>query len=360
MSHLSFSSLLLTVVICSTASADWPQFMHDAAKTGRAESVLSPNDLGLQRQIKLNEAILTSPAIVNAQAFVVDQMGTAYCIDIVSGRIVWETPLPAKTDGQKIGGNTSSPAVTNGQVIYGTGCGRVISLNQQNGKLLWSYDCGWPIVGSVTAEDDRIYVPSIDSSLHCLSLREQGKFLWHWDHYQLSRRWTDKYDPDSDGERFDEPHFGGASVCVVGNTIFAPFGYDLVCLADEGDSAKELWRRNQPVTKFDFPAGCSSDGKFLYCTWPKSDGMGAVVKHDLLNGATLSIAKDQWAVLNPPTPAGQENVLVNRHAFGTVKLDLSGKKGIRDWQSFGITKKSVRPAIAAVAVAGRLCSYHHA
>ena len=289
---------------------------------------------------------------MDGQAYVIDQMGTAYCVELSSGKIVWKTPLPAKDGHQKIGGNTSSPAVVNGQVIYGTGCGRVISLNQQSGEKLWSYECGWPIVGSVTVSGDRLYVPSVDSSIHCLSLEGQGKRLWHWDHYGLSRRWTDNYDPGADGDRFEEPHFGGATICVIDKTLFAPLGYDLVCLMDKGNNAKELWRRNQPVTEFDFPAGCSSDGKSLYCSWPKSDGMGAVLKHDIRSGETLSTAKDQWAVLNPPTLAGKDQVLVNRHAFGTVQLDLSGRKAVRDWQSFGISKNSVWPAIAPVAVAG--------
>ncbi len=328
--------------------------MHDAANSGVADGDLTTTGLGLQQQVQLDQAVLTSPAIVNGRAFVVDQMGTAYCVDLASGTIEWKTPLPAKNSKQKIGGNTSSPAVISGQVIYGTGCGRVISLDHQSGQKLWSFDCGWPIVSSVTVQNKRVYVPAVDSSLHCLSIEENGKRLWHWDHYALGQRWTDAYDADADGDRFDVPHFGGAPVCVVGKTIYAPLGYDLVCLSDENRFAEEIWRRNQPVTKFDFPVGCSSDGKYVYCSWPKSDGMGAILKHEKQTGQTLSTAKNQWAVLNPPALASKECVLVNRHAFGTVKLDLSEQKGIREWQGFGIATESVHPAIAAISVAGDL------
>ena len=174
MSRIPLLSLLFTVILVATSLADWPQFMHDAANSGVAESALSPADLGLQQQVKLDEAILTSPAIVDDQAFVIDQMGTAYCVELSSGTIAWKTPLPAM---QRV---SRDLAVTRRRQrsladnwFTEPACGRVISLNRQSGERLWSYDCGWPIVGSVTVSGDRLYVPSVDSSLHCLSIKER-------------------------------------------------------------------------------------------------------------------------------------------------------------------------------------------
>src|SRR5262245_49560149 len=85
-------------------AADWPQFMRTAQHTGDAtdESLTLP--LGIVAPVKLDDAMMTSPAIVGGLAYVVDQMGTAYCIDPASGRIVWK----ASPDGAgAMGSNTS-------------------------------------------------------------------------------------------------------------------------------------------------------------------------------------------------------------------------------------------------------------
>src|SRR5215470_15296831 len=95
----------LTLALAPTGSAaDWPQFMRTSAHTGdAADEVLRP-PLGLVAQVKLDDAILTSPAVVAGRAYVVDQMGTAYCIDPRAGRVLWK----AAPDGKKaLGSNTS-------------------------------------------------------------------------------------------------------------------------------------------------------------------------------------------------------------------------------------------------------------
>src|SRR5471032_1175632 len=87
------------------AAADWPQFMRNAAHTGDAadESLRLP--LGLTAQVRLEDAVLTSAAVVQGRAYVVDQMGTAYCIDVRAGTIVWKQ----SPDGaHAMGSNTSS------------------------------------------------------------------------------------------------------------------------------------------------------------------------------------------------------------------------------------------------------------
>ena len=60
--------------------------------------------LQLTSQVKLDDAVMTSPAVVGGRVFVVDQMGTAYCVDPDQGQIVWKSA----PDGQSaVGGNTS-------------------------------------------------------------------------------------------------------------------------------------------------------------------------------------------------------------------------------------------------------------
>ena len=90
------------------SAADWPQFMRDASHTGDAADEALAIPLGLLAQVRLDDAAMTSPAVVDGLAYVVDQMGTAYCVDPRAGRIVWKV----SPDGAKaMGSNTSSPCV---------------------------------------------------------------------------------------------------------------------------------------------------------------------------------------------------------------------------------------------------------
>ena len=341
-------SLSLLVGSLPLAASDWPQFMHDPARSGAASAGFDPARLGLLRQVELGEMILTAPAVVDGRAYVVDQQGAAYCVEVATGRIVWKQQ-PEKIPA--LGGNTSSPAVVDGRVIYGTVGGKLFILRADDGVPLHTVDLGWPCVASVAATPERLYVSTVDSAVHAFSLA--GERLWTWDHYQLAQRWPSLHEED-ESDRFAQPHFGGAPVCVIGDRVIAPLGYDLVCLRDHGDRAERLWAINQPRTEFDVPLGASSDGNAVYCTWPKSDGQGTVVRHRLEDGKPTGLIRNQWAVLNPPSCV-EGRVLVNRHAFGTAELQFDDGRRPVAWQSFGITRETVEPAVSAVAHAGRHC-----
>src|SRR5512141_3052591 len=112
-------------------ASDWPQFMRDSAHTGDAADEVLQLPLGLVAQVKLDDAVMTSPAVVGGLAYVVDQMGTAYCIDPKAGKVVWKT----SPDGDlAMGSNTSSPCVAKGHVYFGTTAGRFHVLDAKDGR----------------------------------------------------------------------------------------------------------------------------------------------------------------------------------------------------------------------------------
>ena len=86
-------------------SADWPQFMRDSKNTANALGEQLQMPLRLVAQVQLDDAVLSSPAVVEGHVFVVDQMATAYCVDPDSGLIVWKS---APEGDSALGGNTSS------------------------------------------------------------------------------------------------------------------------------------------------------------------------------------------------------------------------------------------------------------
>ncbi|HOX08877.1 MAG TPA: PQQ-binding-like beta-propeller repeat protein, partial [Planctomycetota bacterium] len=131
------------VLATSAAAADWPQYMRDPAHTGDAADEELPLSLGLVARVRLDDAVMTSPAVVGGLVYVVDQMGTAYCVEPKAGRIVWKS----SPDGDRaMGSNTSSPCVAKGRMYYGTTAGNFHILDCKDGKIAKSVAVGMPIV----------------------------------------------------------------------------------------------------------------------------------------------------------------------------------------------------------------------
>src|SRR5262249_9387989 len=173
------AALALALALAGTGSAaDWPQFMRTSAHTGDADDEVLRLPLGLVAQVRLDDAVMTSPAVVAGRAYVVDQMGTAYCIDPRGGRVVWK----ASPDGKNaMGSNTSSPCLVGGRVYYGTTAGTFHVLDARDGKVLRTLAVGAPVVSSPTFARDSIYFQALDATLRCLDLN--GDVRWTWDHY---------------------------------------------------------------------------------------------------------------------------------------------------------------------------------
>ena len=89
---------LFVLGLCSASpdaiAADWPQFMRGPEHTGDAafENLRLP--LNLATCVKLEDAVTTAPAVVDGKVYVVDQMGTAYCIDPAGNRVHTDEELP--------------------------------------------------------------------------------------------------------------------------------------------------------------------------------------------------------------------------------------------------------------------------
>src|SRR3954451_13338829 len=116
----AFAGLILLgfwVAPSGAVAADWPQFMRVSEHTGDAPKETLRLPLGMTTCVKLDDAVTTSPAVVGGLVYVVDQMGTAYCIDPKVNRVLWKTS-PEKE--RACGSNTFSPRFVQGCLYYGT------------------------------------------------------------------------------------------------------------------------------------------------------------------------------------------------------------------------------------------------
>jgi len=73
------------------SASDWPMFQRDAAHTGDAAEETLRLPLKLATCVRLEDAVTTSPTVVGGRVYVVDQMGTAYCIDPRANRVLWRS-----------------------------------------------------------------------------------------------------------------------------------------------------------------------------------------------------------------------------------------------------------------------------
>ena len=85
--------------------------------------------------------------------------------------VAWEFPT----------GNivSSSPALDNGYVYFGSGDGKVYCLNAQDGSKVWDFKTGNAVFSCPLVSDGRVYVGSNDSKVYCLDA-QSGSKVWEF------------------------------------------------------------------------------------------------------------------------------------------------------------------------------------
>lgn len=281
---LSMMVFVLALTAHPSPASDWPQFMRDSTHTGDAANESLHLPLGLVAQIKLDDAVMTSPAVVGGRVFVVDQMGTAYCIDPKAGRIVWKT---APEGAKAMGSNTSSPCVTGNRVCYGTTAGCFHILDARDGARIRTLKIGTSIISSPTFANGRIYFQALDAVLRCLDL--EGNEQWKWDHYARYQEpaAVTKAEAKHRGHpgSYDRPHYGGGEVAVWGTKIVTGFGWDLACLEDKGQHTELVWCRRAPSGKDGIaPMSSSISSEWVYTAGMGADGFLQLLRVSLPDG----------------------------------------------------------------------------
>jgi outer membrane protein assembly factor BamB len=337
--HRLATNLCLALGLClpqSTQAADWPQFMRNAAHTGNAADEELRLPLGLVAQVPLDDAVLTSAAVVGGRAYVVDQMGTAYCLDARTGKLLWKT---APDGANATGSNTSSPCVVEGRVYYGTTAGTFHILDATDGKRIKSLPIGSPIVSAPTFANQAIYFQALDAVLRCCDL--DGRDRWAWDHYARYQeppeitmaKLRERGHPGS----YDRPHYGGGDVAVAGRRIVTSFGWDLVCLEDTGKEPKLLWCNRAPNGRDgSSPMSSSISGGWVYNAGMGADGHLALTRLALSDGAVSRLTNSRMEASAWNTPAVRDGTVVYRDNVngrnGVALFDGKQRKTLTSWR----------------------------
>lgn len=97
--------------------------------------------------------------------------GAVVCLDLASGRRLWEYAVPDAVLMQ--------PVVANGQVLFGSRDGHCYSVDRDDGRLRWKQAVGGPVVTRPAVCEERLYVVAADGQVACLTV--DGQRLWTFD-----------------------------------------------------------------------------------------------------------------------------------------------------------------------------------
>jgi eukaryotic-like serine/threonine-protein kinase len=128
--------------------------------------------------------IVSSPAVVNGLLYFVSSAGSLGALDIATGKIKWVLPTEyeRKFEAKNLHGYppeaqtipdawdifTSSPAVANGKVFFGSGDGNIYAADAQTGVLQWKFATKDVVHSSPAIVGNTVYIGSWDSYLYAL------------------------------------------------------------------------------------------------------------------------------------------------------------------------------------------------
>jgi eukaryotic-like serine/threonine-protein kinase len=137
--------------------------------------------------------IASSPAIASGTLYFVSSAGSLGAVDVVTGKIKWVLPTEyeRKFEARNLHGYpsaaqtipdawdifTSSTAVANGKVFFGSGDGNVYAVDAQTGVLQWKFATKDVVHASPAVVNGTVYVGSWDSYLYAIDA-ETGQEKW--------------------------------------------------------------------------------------------------------------------------------------------------------------------------------------
>jgi outer membrane protein assembly factor BamB len=133
----------------------WPMFRIDNTHTGTSNGT-GPTTPVMQRwRFYAGPNVTSSPAVINGVVYFGSGNGSVFAVDEVTGLLKWSYTTGANVE--------SSPAVSGGIVYVGSNDGVFYALNATTGVKIWNYTTG-PIRSSPTIMGGAVYVSSITGS----------------------------------------------------------------------------------------------------------------------------------------------------------------------------------------------------
>jgi len=165
-----------------TSSASWSYFRGNLDNPGVAVGQSAPVNIGAGPTwtYATDDAITSSPVIVDGKVYIGSNDKNLYCIDAYTGEKIWNFTTDYKV--------SATPFVVGGRVYTGATDGNVYCLDADDGTLIWErYAGGWTDVlfeatswqprSSPIVIGNKLYVGALDGKVYCLSTSD-GDVEW--------------------------------------------------------------------------------------------------------------------------------------------------------------------------------------
>ena len=177
--QLLLSSLMLLIALSSalsvasaadaTSSADWPMFRHDLSHSGYTASNSTANSAQPLWKFPTSASVWSSPAISEGLVVFGCKDCYIYCLNASTGKYAWSLQTLHEVD--------SSPAIYNGYVYVCSYDGWIYCINLSSGIPVWGTNAGGKFFSSPAVVDDRVFIGSGAHDIYCFNA-SNGDILW--------------------------------------------------------------------------------------------------------------------------------------------------------------------------------------
>jgi hypothetical protein len=112
---------------------------------------------------EISGGTVVSPLVIDDLVVFAGIKGIIYAFDTLSGNLIWSYNTK--------GAITSDPLLVANSIIIANHKGRVVRLNK-NGNPIWEKKLNSPIVGGITGNSLKVYIPSEDMKVYALNMHD--------------------------------------------------------------------------------------------------------------------------------------------------------------------------------------------
>jgi outer membrane protein assembly factor BamB len=150
---------------------EWSMFRRDLNRTGNINPVDTSPQGTLKWTFEADDAIHSSPTVVDGIVYFGTRGGTFYALDAVTGEERWTFEAESWIE--------SSPAVVGGVVYFGSNDSNLYALDAATGKHIWTFETEYAIRSSPAVANGMVFVGSDDYRVYAVDI-ETGEEIWRY------------------------------------------------------------------------------------------------------------------------------------------------------------------------------------
>ena len=139
---------------------DWASVRGNLGGAGWSPESTPAPPFSIRWVIDTPGTVLGTPAVAGERLFFATENGIVVSLDANDGKLVWTRAIGSPSD--------SAPAVAEDLVYLGTRDHRVLALDRSTGAVRWEHDLGNIVLGSPIVADGTVYIGSTNGRLEAL------------------------------------------------------------------------------------------------------------------------------------------------------------------------------------------------